>query len=94
MKQENGKYIQNTSSKAYKNNYHRCGMKGHWSRACRTPKHLVDLYQASIKEKGKEIEMNSTDKNGLDLTLYDTDFFEGPNENTNYVFYDENTATK
>ncbi|CAN6557255.1 unnamed protein product [Malus baccata var. baccata] len=25
---------------------------GHWVRTCRTPKHLVDLYQASLKEKG------------------------------------------
>jgi hypothetical protein len=24
---------------------YRCGAKGHWSRRCRTPKHLVDLYQ-------------------------------------------------
>ncbi|XP_016572750.2 uncharacterized protein LOC107870648 [Capsicum annuum] len=24
----------------------RCGAKGHWSRICRTPKHLVKLYQA------------------------------------------------
>nr|XP_017239229.1 PREDICTED: uncharacterized protein LOC108212006 [Daucus carota subsp. sativus] len=28
---------------------HRCGMKGHWSKTCRTSKHLVDLYQASLK---------------------------------------------
>ena len=55
-------------------------MKGHWSRTCRTPKHLVDLYQASIKAKGKEIEMNFTDGDGSDLTYYDIDFFGGPNE--------------
>jgi len=30
----------------------RCGTKGHWSRKCRTPKHLIDLYQQS-KGKGK-----------------------------------------
>ncbi|KAG2643082.1 hypothetical protein PVAP13_2KG330067 [Panicum virgatum] len=24
---------------------YRCGMKGHWSRICRTPKHIVKLYQ-------------------------------------------------
>ena len=36
----------------------RCGMKGHWSRTCRTPKHLVDLYQASLNDKGKSIETN------------------------------------
>ena len=54
-------------------------MKGHWSRICRTPKHLADLYQALIKEKGKEIEMNFININELDLTYYDTNFFGGPN---------------
>ncbi|CAN6694599.1 unnamed protein product [Malus baccata var. baccata] len=34
---------------------HRCGGNGHWARTCRTPKHLVELYQASFKEKGVEI---------------------------------------
>ena len=33
-------------------------MKGHWSRICRTAKHLVDLYQASIKGKRTQIETN------------------------------------
>ena len=33
-------------------------MKGHWSRTCRTAKHLVDLYQASIKGKDNQIETN------------------------------------
>ena len=26
-----------------------CGMKDHWSRTCRTSKHLVNLYQAFLK---------------------------------------------
>ena len=43
----------------------------------RSLKHLADFYQASIKEKGKEIEINFTNINGLDLTYYDTDFFGG-----------------
>ncbi|CAN6543380.1 unnamed protein product [Malus baccata var. baccata] len=34
---------------------HRCGGNEHWVRTCRTPKHLVELYQASFKEKGVEI---------------------------------------
>ncbi|GAV90267.1 hypothetical protein CFOL_v3_33676, partial [Cephalotus follicularis] len=34
------------------------GMEGHWYRACRTAKHWVDLYQAFLKEKGKQIETN------------------------------------
>ena len=55
-------------------------MKREWSCTCHTPKHLVNLYQASIKAKGKEIEMNIIDGDGLDLTYYDIDFFGDPSE--------------
>ncbi|XP_023738924.1 uncharacterized protein LOC111886921 [Lactuca sativa] len=34
--------------------YYRCGSTGHWSRTCRTPAHLCQLYRESIKGKGKE----------------------------------------
>ena len=88
-KQENGKCLQYQPFKNHKNNCYRCGMKGHWLRTCRTPKHLVDLYQASIKAKWKEIEMNFTDGDGLDLTYYDIDFFKGPNEKTYHLINDE-----
>ena len=44
------------------------------------PKHLVNLYQASVTAKGKEIKMNFIDRDGLDLTYYDIDFFGGPSE--------------
>ena len=94
MKQENDKYIQNTPSKAHENNCHGCGMKGHWSRTCRTPKHLVNIYQALIKEKRKEIEMNFININVLDLTYYDIDFFGGHSEKIDYLMNDENTTTK
>ncbi|KAK8349085.1 hypothetical protein V6Z12_A06G120400 [Gossypium hirsutum] len=43
---------------------YRCGGKGHWSRVCRTQKHLVDLYQQSIKQKGKKVETNLVYKDG------------------------------
>ncbi|XP_052619792.1 uncharacterized protein LOC128126097 [Lactuca sativa] len=33
---------------------YRCGRTGHWSRTCRTPAHLCQLYRESIKGKGKE----------------------------------------
>ena len=33
-------------------------MKGHWSRTCRTTKHLVNLYQASIEGNDNQIETN------------------------------------
>uniref|UniRef100_A0A0D3DPD1 Serine/threonine-protein kinase BSK n=1 Tax=Brassica oleracea var. oleracea TaxID=109376 RepID=A0A0D3DPD1_BRAOL len=35
----------------------RCECKGHWSRTCRTPPHLCKLYQESIKEKAKEVNL-------------------------------------
>ncbi|GAV89999.1 hypothetical protein CFOL_v3_33408, partial [Cephalotus follicularis] len=41
-----------------KGNCNRCGMEGHWYCACRTAKHWVDLYQVSLKDKGKQIETN------------------------------------
>ena len=30
---------------------YRCGLEGHWSGICRTPKHFVHLYQESLKDK-------------------------------------------
>ena len=47
--------VQRKKSKTPQDTCYRCGMEGHWSRTCRTAKHLVDLYQASLKEKGKKI---------------------------------------
>ncbi|XP_021851982.2 uncharacterized protein [Spinacia oleracea] len=43
---------------------YRCGGKGHWSRTCRTPKHLVELYQQSLKQKGKKVETNLVYEDG------------------------------
>ncbi|XP_057803849.1 uncharacterized protein LOC131019189 [Salvia miltiorrhiza] len=57
----------------------RCGMTGHWARTCRTAKHLADLYQDSIKGKGKK-ESNNVDFDGpIDTTHLDvSDFFDDP----------------
>ena len=67
-------------------------MTGHWSRTCRTAKHLVDLYQASIKDKGKTIEVNFLDDDGdggVDLTHFDVyDFFKDPTENISHLISD------
>ena len=68
---QNEKHTQNTPSKSHENTCHRCGMKGHWSCTCRTTKHLGDLYQASLKNIEKNIEMNFTDAKGVDLSYYD-----------------------
>ena len=37
---------------------YRCGSFNHWAKLCRTPKHLVDLYQQSVKNKGIKVEAN------------------------------------
>jgi hypothetical protein len=38
---------------------HISGLKGHWAHVCRTPKHFVDLYHASIKGKAKKLKQTS-----------------------------------
>ena len=55
-------------------------------------KHFVDLYQASIKAKGKEVEMNFIDSDDpVDLTHLDVSyFFENPNRKIDHLIGDEN----
>ena len=75
------------SSKKFESTCFRCGMKNHWSRTCRTPKHLVELYQASIKKKEKEVETNlvENDSNNflMDTHLDVSDFFANVDEEIN-----------
>ncbi|XP_071689491.1 uncharacterized protein [Rutidosis leptorrhynchoides] len=40
----------NYKRRRYENGCFKCGMINHWSRTCRTPKHLVELYQASLEK--------------------------------------------
>ena len=67
-------------------------MKGHWFSTCRMTKHLVDLYQASLKKIEKNIEINFTNAKGLDLSYYDVDFFRAPLEKIDYFMDDENVT--
>lgn len=60
-------------------------MKGHWSRSCCTPKNLVKLYQASIKNKGENVETNLVFEdhadNLLKITYLDAaDFYDSPDD--------------
>ena len=82
-------------------------MKEHWQCTCRMPKYLIDLYQASIKEKGKGIEMNfahnsdpedhmgySDIPNKVDITHLDvSNFFEDANGKIDHLIGDGNVHT-
>ncbi|XP_070041201.1 uncharacterized protein [Nicotiana tomentosiformis] len=58
---------------------YRCGGKGHWSRTYRTPKHLVELYQASLKKAEKNAEANFISEDNLDFMHLDVaDYFSLP----------------
>ncbi|XP_048604926.1 uncharacterized protein LOC125575336 [Brassica napus] len=44
-------------SNSTKSACHRCAMSNHWAKNCRTPKHLCELYQESLKNKNPEAHM-------------------------------------
>ena len=49
-----------------------CYRKAHQTHTYCTSKHLVEIYQVSIKTKGKEVEMNFIDGDGtVELTHID-----------------------
>lgn len=69
-------------------------MKRQWSHNYRTSKHLVDLYQALIKAKGNEVEMNFIDGDSLvDLTHLDVSgFFKNPSGKIDHLIVDGNVC--
>ncbi|XP_058783749.1 uncharacterized protein LOC131658477 [Vicia villosa] len=83
------------SSKTNENICYRCGGKGHWSRTCRTPKHLVDLYKKSLKNKKEKIETHfaneddDPDYGNMDVTHLDIgDFFADPDGKIDHLIGD------
>ncbi|XP_057538197.1 uncharacterized protein LOC130815730 [Amaranthus tricolor] len=79
----------------HKSTCNRCGMTGHWGRTCCTAKHLVDLYQASQKNKAKGAEANFVNEASTSGPILDvSDFFNenvnlhklDPQEEDNYIF--------
>ncbi|XP_047268242.1 uncharacterized protein LOC124898640 [Capsicum annuum] len=54
----------------------RCGTKGHYARACRTLKYLIEFYQALLKKKEKNSEANFVSKNYANVAHLDVaDFY-------------------
>ncbi|CAM8901697.1 unnamed protein product [Rhodiola kirilowii] len=80
--------------KMTESSFFRCGMKGHWDRTCRTSKHFVDLYKASLKGKGVEANftkqknddlINLAQLDPMNITHLDvSDFFEDSTQPINY----------
>ncbi|XP_009628232.1 uncharacterized protein [Nicotiana tomentosiformis] len=70
---------------------YRCAGKWHWINICRTPRHLVELYQASLKNKGYEA--NFIYDNEFDITHLDVaDFFEHAYEKIDHLIGDESVV--
>nr|XP_016463971.1 PREDICTED: uncharacterized protein LOC107786970 [Nicotiana tabacum] len=67
--------------------WYRCGGKGHWANIYRISKHLVELYQASLKDKAPE--SNFVYDNEFDITHLDVaHFFEHPDGKINHSIGD------
>ncbi|XP_070008030.1 uncharacterized protein [Nicotiana sylvestris] len=66
---------------------YRCGGKGHWANICRVSRHLVEFYQASLKNKSPEA--NLVYDNEFDITHLDvTNFFEHPDGKIDHLIGD------
>ena len=70
-------------------------MANHWSRTYRTPKHLVKLYQTSLKKNGENVETDFTENDTenechMDTHLDVSDFFPNVDEEINIFIEGEN----
>ena len=67
----------------------RCSGRGHYAHDCCTPKHLVELYQESLKKKEKNHEANFISENQVDITHLDVaNFFAHPEGKIDHLICD------
>ncbi|XP_070029995.1 uncharacterized protein [Nicotiana sylvestris] len=85
MKEQKHDTVQATNAE---NACYRCGGKRHWSRTCRTPMHLVELYQASLKKTEKNVEASFISEDNVDFMHLDADYFALPEGEINHVIAD------
>ncbi|XP_021725063.1 uncharacterized protein LOC110692365 [Chenopodium quinoa] len=90
--QSSGSHKQ-TPSKG-KDTCYRCGMTRHWGRSCRTTKNLVDLYQASVKGKEKNVEANYVNEENAPCPTLDVSnfFMDNAEIGNDFIFGENNNA--
>ncbi|XP_047270055.1 uncharacterized protein LOC107874643 [Capsicum annuum] len=70
---------------------YQCGGKGHWECAYRTSKHLVKLYQASLKMPENDAETNFLLEDNIEpMDLDVSDFLANPEEQINHPVGENN----
>jgi hypothetical protein len=72
--QGKGKNIQEGPSRNHDDRCYRCGKKGHWSKACRTPEYLCKRYKESVDGKEKEVNFNEIEPKNDTTCLEAADF--------------------
>ncbi|TMW84791.1 hypothetical protein EJD97_024388 [Solanum chilense] len=80
--------------KAIKTNCFQYGGRGHCTRDCRTPKHLVELYQASLRKKDKNYEANFITEHVDIIHLDMTNFFTHPKGKIDHLIGDDSVDMK
>ena len=67
-------------------------MSGHFLKQCHTPKHRVNMFQAFLKSKGKNVETKYIDDSDpVDVTYLDvSDFFKDKNGKIDHLISDGN----